>query len=308
LIIHILSNPISVVKYQGNPNDIIIVNSDFIGVLFEKKFKIQPIVASRYTAFFIYLYFILRSKISRETKFHVYHEGNNYLFDILWLLLKPVVYRTEYYGLKAFTRLSKDEIKFSKFFKVLRCLRLCECFEYFKSFDDEGSPDIIWFRVRDEYVTESINPSVTSCNEQAAAQRSAIVLIGRDVAADDKLVEILDETIGCLHVLGFSVALKNHPNPAFELSYQVPTKFAKVVTNIDPLSLAEDYTSSFNVALGFGSTGILSFNQPISLYGFLTKSIEVKERIKHLNNTAEMFQSKVYFPGNKEELERYLCQ
>ena len=70
---------------------------------------------------------------------------------------------------------------------------------------------------------------------------------------------------------GFSVALKNHPNPAFELNYSVSQDLIKIVTRIDPLSPAEDYSDKFNFALGFGSTGILSFNYSISLYGFLPK-------------------------------------
>ena len=295
-------------KYQGNPNDIVIVNSKFIGTLFNKKFNIKPIVATRYTACFIYFHFILRSKLSKDIIFHVYHEGNNYFFDLLWILLKPIVYRTEYYGLTAFSQVTIDEIKCSRYLKVLKLLQLQKCFEYFKSYDDDGRPDIIWFRVRDEYVNKICKPSVTSPNNQATTQRSAIVLIGRDVAADAKLIEILDTTIKCLCRLGYLVALKNHPNPAFELSYQVPKELTEVVTHIDPLNPAEEYTSCFNVALGFGSTGILSFNEPISLYGFLTKSIEVNERINHLNNTAEVFQTEVYFPRNKEELESYLCK
>ena len=43
---------------------------------------------------------------------------------------------------------------------MLKVLRLENSFEYFKSSDDDGSPDIIWFRVRDE--SERKKPSITS--------------------------------------------------------------------------------------------------------------------------------------------------
>ena len=294
-------------KYQANCGDMVIVNSKFIGALFEKKFHSKPIITSRYTAFFIYLYFILRSKILKNIKFHIYHEGNNYFFDILWLLLSPTVYRTEYYGLKAFKQVNKEELGYSKYYQILKALRLENSFEYFKSFDDYGSSDIIWFRVKDEYVRESLEPSITSHNKQPFIHRSAILLIGKDVAADTKLIKIIDDTIECLRNADFSIALKNHPNPAFELNYSVPQDLTKIVARIDPLSPAEDYSDQFNFALGFGSTGILSFNYSISLYGFLRKSIEVEERINHLNNTAQVFQTSVFFPQNKKDLERYLC-
>ena len=62
---------------------------------------------------------MLLSKLSKKNiQFHVYHEGNNYFFDILWLLLNPTVNRTEYYGLTAFTEIKKDELKYSTYFQV----------------------------------------------------------------------------------------------------------------------------------------------------------------------------------------------
>ena len=79
---------------------------------------------------------------------------------------------------------------------MVKALRLEDSFEYFKSFDDDGSSDIIWFRVRDEYVKETLEPSINSHNKRPI--RSAILLIGKDVAADTKLKEIIDDTIECL--------------------------------------------------------------------------------------------------------------
>ena len=156
----------------------VIVNSKFVGALFEKKF-------------------------------HVYHEGNNYFFDIFWLLLSPTVYRTEYNGLKATTQITKDELNYSKYigiylsyYRILKVLKLENSFEFFKSFDGDGSTDVIWFRVRDEYVKESFKPSISSRTKWPTKQRSVILLIGKDVIADTILIEIIDDTIECLCNVG----------------------------------------------------------------------------------------------------------
>ena len=223
------------------------------------------------------------------------------------MLLTPTVNRTEYYGLTAFTEIKKDELKYSTYYQVLKVLRLENSFEYFKSSDDDGSPDIIWFRVRDEFVRESFKPSITSQTKRPVIQRSAILLIAKDVVADIKLIEIIDDTIEYLCDAGFSVAFKNHPNPAGQLNYILSQDLIEKVTCIDPLSPAEDYTDKFNFALGFCSTSILSFNHSISLSGFLPKSPEVEERISHLKYTAQVYQTNVFFPQDKEELKRYLC-
>ena len=114
--IHILSNPISVSRYNGHIDDVVIVNSNFIGNLFRKKFKKKAIVASRYKALFIYLFFILLCKFNKQRYFHVYHEGNNYIFDLLWLVFKPTVYRTEYYGLEAMEPVDKSQVINSNYF------------------------------------------------------------------------------------------------------------------------------------------------------------------------------------------------
>ena len=66
-----------------------------------------------------------------------------------------------------------------------------------------------------------------------------------------KLIEIIDDTIEYLCDAGFSVAFKNHPNPAGQLNYILSQDLIEKVTCIDPLSPAEDYTDKFNFALGF---------------------------------------------------------
>ena len=77
-----------------------------------------------------------------------------------------------------------------------------------KSSDDDGSPDIIWFRVRDEFVRESFKPSITSQTKRPVIQRSAILLIAKDVVADIKLIEIIDDTIEYLCDAGFLLRLR----------------------------------------------------------------------------------------------------
>ena len=64
-------------NYQVPCVDMVIISSKLIGTSFEKKFHAKSIIAPRYTAFLIYFYLILRSKLLKNIKFHVYHEGNN---------------------------------------------------------------------------------------------------------------------------------------------------------------------------------------------------------------------------------------
>lgn len=315
MIIHVLSNPLSVVRFVGNRNDIVIVNSKFIGQSFERKHRISPIIASRYRAFFIYLYFILKSKLSKEIRFHIYHEGNNYFFDLLWLLLSPVVYRTEYYGTDAFREITDGHIKGSVYYRIITLLKLQNHFEYFRSFDDIGRPDTIWFRVKDDFVKQSFKPREIATPKRATVSKSAIILIGKDIVSDILLCKIIDNIIERLADLGFFIAVKNHPNPAFQLSYKIQNVRRGEVIYLNPLNPAEDYADEYRFALGFGSTGILSFENSVSLYYLLPKSVEVderikeqkKERIQHLENVAKNFKTCVAFPASIEDLKKNLC-
>lgn len=308
MIIHVLSNPISVVRFDGDCNDKVIVNSKFIGEIFENKHCFKPIVASRYKAFFIYLYFMLQSKLSSKIRFHIYHEGNNYFFDLLWLVLSPKVDRTEYYNLYTLQQVPNSYLKNSIYYRVLKYLKLQNHFDYFRSIDDFGRPDIIWFRVKDEFVEKSFKPFPLTINsKRPKLLKSAIILIGKDVAADSLLSKIIDDVIECLGSVGILTALKNHPNPAFHLSYESQGDVGELVKRIDPLIPAEDYADMYNFALGFGSTGILSFKTPISLYKLLPKSSGADERVRYLQNMAKNTETNVFFPTSIEDLEKYLC-
>ena len=269
--IHILSNPISVARYKGEAGDLVIVNSSFIGNLFEKKFKRKPIVASRYRAIFIYLYFIFICKLNKKKYFHVYHEGNNYIFDLLWLIFQPVVHRTEYYGLGACESIEKERIGTSKYFRLIKLFKLVDCFEFYRSFDDAGKPEIYWFRVKDEWVAKSVEPKFDLLDVQKD-EKSAIFLVGKDAVEDKELITVLHKVVKIFASYSFKIAIKDHPNPDYRLLSGTSTLDIEDVEIIEPLSLAEDFIKEYSYAVGFGSSSILSFNHPICLYGFLNHS------------------------------------
>ena len=229
----------------------------------------------------------------------------------MWLLLLPVVYRTEYYGTDAYRKITDGHIKGSVYYRIITLLKLQNHFEYFRSFDDMGRPDIIWFRVKDDFVKQSFKPREFTAPKRATVSKSAIILIGKDIVSDILLCKIIDNIIELLADLGFFIAVKNHPNPAFQLSYEIQKATLGEVIHLDPLSPAEDYASEYSFALGFGSTGILSFENSISLYYLLPKSVEVderiKERIQHLQNVAKNFKTCVAFPVSIEDMEKKLC-
>lgn len=303
--IHILSNAISVSRYNGHIDDVVIVNSDLIGNLFRKKFKKKAIVASRYTGLFIYLFFILLCKFNKQRYFHVYHEGNNYIFDLLWLVFNPTVYRTEYYGLEALVSVDKSQVINSNYFKLIKILKLTNCFEYFRSVDDAGKPDIYWFRVMDKWVADNIKPE----SSQLATfedEKTALLLVGTDVYEDSELIEVINRIITCLLANSFSVSIKDHPNPDFQLLKKNSLNNIQGINVLNPESLAEDYVNEYCYGIGFGSTGILNFKRPISAYGFLNQSEKVQQRIAHLENISRALRASVYFPVNEKELMEYI--
>ena len=303
--IHILSNPISVSRYNGHIDDVVVVNSNFIGNLFRKKFKKKAIVASRYKALFIYLFFILLCKFNKQRYFHVYHEGNNYIFDLLWLVFKPTVYRTEYYGLEAMEPVDKSQVINSNYFNLIKILKLTNCFEYFGSTDDVGKPDIYWFRVKDAWVADNIKPEPShlgACEDE----KTALLLVGTDVHQDSELIEVINRIITCLLANSFSISIKDHPNPDFQLLKKDSLISIENINVLNPESLAEDYVNDYYHAIGFGSTGILNFKCPISAYRFLKQSEKVQQKIAHLENTSRALGSIVHFPVNEKELMDYI--
>lgn len=303
--IHVICNPAAVAGLKDLVRDeTIVANSPFLIPMLKKRHVKNPINASGYRGIFVYFYFVIKSKIFK-TEIIVYHEANNYFFDIYWLLFKPLVIRKNYYSLSDFEKITLQDVSDHKFGKLIHLLGLTECFEFFRSQNDYGNKPILWFRVKTKYCLSS-DIIVHDFSIDKAADRNILFLTGKDLVGDKELKLKFLELITLIKKKKLKFAIKDHPNPNFRIWSMDEIHNIGKENFIDPEISSEELVKNYRHAIGLGSSGIISFACPISLYKLFPESEGTAERISYLRTHAKMRQGKVNFPESIVDISRIL--
>ena len=307
MFIHVLSNPISVTNFRKiDMTDIVIVAGPFLGEMYQLKFGAKPIVAKKTLGAAVYLFFIMLSKINRSIKFIVYHEANNFYFDLFWVILRPKVKRTEYYSLDNFEKTTFEEIPNNKYKKLLKLFGLNQNYDFYFSYDDFGCKKIVWYRVKDKMCLSSnrlLGNQVFESASKSASKNKVLIVSGTDVISNHVLKSTIKSITNLLTDKGYSWSIKDHPNPTFRLWDDHISSDIDAANFIDPLRSSEEFISDFYYAIGFGSTGILNFGQPICVLNFVSQSVEVHWKRDYLVEQARLQNKHISFPKNIEELQ-----
>jgi len=306
MFVHVLSNPISVRNFAKiATTDIIIVSSPFLGEMYQLKFGVKPIVAKRNLGAVVYLLFMILSKIDRSTKFIVYHEANNFYFDLFWVIFRAKVKRIDYYSLETFEKSIFEKMPSSKYKLLLKILGINEKFDFYFSADDFGHKRVAWYRVKDDMCLSS-KLAVRTKVKKNAPRNKVLIVTGTDVVRDQVLKSMVLSITNLLTQEGYLWSIKEHPNPAFRLwAGQIPVGI-DAANFINPLRSSEEFISDFHYAIGFGSTGILDFGEPICGYNLISKSADVTERLNYLLDQASQQNKHVALPQNLNELQTIL--
>jgi len=306
MFIHVLSNPISVTNFRKiDKTDIVIVAGPFLAEMYQLKFGTKPIVAKKTIGAAVYLFFIILSKIKRSIRFVVYHEANNFYFDLFWVIFHPKVKRTEYYSLHNFEKTTFEEIPNNKYKKLLKFFGLNQNFDFYFSYNDFGGKKIVWYRVKDKMCLSSIRLSGNQVFE-SASKNKVLIVTGTDVISNHILKSTIKSITNFLTDKGYLWSIKDHPNPAFRLWDDHNYSDIDAANFIDPLRSSEEFISDFYYAIGFGSTGILNFGQPICAFNFVSQSVEVDWKRDYLVEQARLQNKNISFPKNIEELQKIL--
>ena len=306
MFVHVLSNPIAVNNFRKiAATDIVIVSSPFLGEMYQIKFGVKPIVAKKTLGAAVYLFFMILSKINKSTKFIIYHEANNYYFDLFWVIFRAKVKRIDYYSLDTFERSTFEKMPGSKYKGLLKFLGLKQKFDFYFSVDDFGHERTAWYRVKEDMCLSSsraVRPTV----EKNAPRNKVLIVTGTDVVNDQVLKSVIASITHLLTDEGYLWSIKDHPNPAFRLwGDQIPFDI-NAANFINPLRPSEEFISDFHYAIGFGSTGILDFGEPICVYNLISKSADVTERMRYMLDQASQQNKHVSLPKNIKELQTIL--
>lgn len=303
--IHILPNPASISSFQSeDTHEKILVTTKFLQDLFYKKFNKKPIIASGYYALLIYLGFIIVSKFKRDTEFHIYHEANNYFFDILWLMTRIKVHRHDYYSLNTFEKIDIWQIKSHKYARLLILINLHKYFEIYRSYDDFDREPVIWYRVKSEKCVSCIRKVSVPGRKSKIDNNKIIFIVGKDVVSDCVLRDIFLKIFNKFEKYGFEMAVKDHPNPKSRLYPKGEDSLPNGIEYLDPISFSENYNEDYSFAIGFGSTGIFGFQYPISLLNFVPEDIIIKQRRNYVLTHGQHIESQARFPKTISEIRK----
>ena len=221
---------------------------------------------------------LIKQKFKRR-KIFFFHECCSIFFDILigWFRLNgeyyPQVTLNSFVLMECSSIDSRNKIK-----RMLKIMSLLDCFSpYLIDLDDNGGKSILWARVKypKSIKLHCLNESSEikqKYNFESSIQQDRrlriLMIIGRDVVADNELIIIYKKIIDELKELGCLIYIKDHPNPSFRLSLDCDN-----LIEIDPFLPAEMIRQDFQFVLGTASTGLTYFkDRSISILDILRTS------------------------------------
>jgi len=242
------------------------------------KLKIVSLPSNTFLFILHLTLWLIKQKFKRR-KIFFFHECCSIFFDILigWFKLKgeyyPQVTLNSFMSIECSSIDSKNKIK-----KMLKILMLLDCFlPYLIDLDDNAGKSILWARVKYPKLINVHSLQASSeikqknnfeSSIQQDGQLRVLMIIGRDVVADNELGLIYTKIIDELRELGFLIYIKDHPNPSFRLNLDCSN-----LIEIDPFLPAEMIKQEFHFVLGTASTGLAHFkDRSISILDMLRSS------------------------------------
>ncbi len=252
---------------------------------------------------------LIRELRSVETAIF-FHECGWPMLDLLYILVRPNVKYVPQVSLNGWERVSPWSVPRSG---RLRAVFLSPWFDVYRTPLDGGGGYYHVPALRRKYGLSAdqlrhANARIGAQNdapETPSDPRRAIVIVSRDVIPDEQITASILPVLSLLDKLGYSIDIKDHPNPDFRLNLTYPG-----TESLDAALPVEMVLAQYGLVVGIASTALAGTSatqqRVVSVLRLLPAQFapDLAFRMAHLTSLAQH----VAFPADFGELESLLAR
>jgi len=238
-------------------------------------------------------FFHIRAKLLGQTLFF-FHECCCPIFDALVLLVRTNCIFVPRVTMNGFARISIRQYDNFKIKVFLKLFRLDNKFTFYKGFGESNKTFTCLSLISypSNVISIKLNESLHLHSPILAPLRfnkkKVLFLTGSDSIDGQILFNKLACLVSIAQMKGYSCYHKDHPNPSERLNCSFENSI-----NIDPSIPVEFLISQFSLAIGVGSTGLISFGKNavsiIDCIGMTAENHEFRKRhLESLPNSSDI--------------------